>query len=205
MGEAIQGGLAIAGLHEKRRTDLPDDLIFRIRVKPSEEKYFSFSETQIRCMDTPSRLIKRDAPDHHECWVRGAMDALACLDEARWCGRQNRVVLVPRRWHQASRKTFRGERRWLSSPDTGALFPAPGSPRLRLISTHRRQICNRRVYHNPVVDVAWVALGLGDGCVSLPYIAGEDGRVRACARQFAGTSRHVPADMDGPRRAPAGR
>src|SRR5207249_1727282 len=29
-----------------RRADLPDGLIYRIRVKPSTEKYFSFSETQ---------------------------------------------------------------------------------------------------------------------------------------------------------------
>jgi len=49
------------------------------------------------------RLIKRDAPDRHECWVRGAMDALVCGDEARWRGRQKRVVPISRRWDQVSR------------------------------------------------------------------------------------------------------
>jgi len=28
------------------------------------------------------------------------MDALAQLDEAHWCGRQRRVVPIPRRWDQ---------------------------------------------------------------------------------------------------------
>jgi hypothetical protein len=32
------------------RGDLPDDLIFQNRVKPCQEKYFSFSEMQITCM-----------------------------------------------------------------------------------------------------------------------------------------------------------
>jgi len=39
-----------AGSTHFGRPDLPDVLIFRIRVKPSCEKYFAFSEAQIRCM-----------------------------------------------------------------------------------------------------------------------------------------------------------
>jgi hypothetical protein len=38
---------------------LPDGLIFRIRVKPSRKKYFSFSETQIM-------LIVRHPAPHQE-------------------------------------------------------------------------------------------------------------------------------------------
>jgi len=64
------------------------------------------------------RLIKRDAPDRHECWVRGAMDALVCGDEARWRGRQKRVVPISRRWDQPLGLKSPGGR-WLKSPDTG--------------------------------------------------------------------------------------
>jgi hypothetical protein len=37
-----------------RPTDLPDVLIFRIRVKSSHQKYFAFTEARIRCMSAPS-------------------------------------------------------------------------------------------------------------------------------------------------------
>jgi hypothetical protein len=43
------------GFRGRRPTDLPDDLIFRNRVKPSNEKYFSFPEAQISCISSPSR------------------------------------------------------------------------------------------------------------------------------------------------------
>jgi hypothetical protein len=39
----------------RTRTDLPDGLIFRNHVKPSREKYFAFSEAQIRRMVAPFR------------------------------------------------------------------------------------------------------------------------------------------------------
>ena len=53
-------------------------------------------------------LIVRHLAPHQEgrfaivtsVWVRGAMDALVCGDEARRCGRQNRVVLIPRRYRE---------------------------------------------------------------------------------------------------------
>jgi hypothetical protein len=40
--------------------------------------------------------------------VRDAMDVLAPPDERRKCGRQSRVVLIPRRWDQA-RGRFTGD------------------------------------------------------------------------------------------------
>jgi hypothetical protein len=61
--------------------------------------------------------------DRHGRRVRDAMDVR--LFSALWRRRRHprvrrrRVVLVPRRWDQVSRGTFRGKRRWLSSPDTG--------------------------------------------------------------------------------------
>ena len=46
-----------------------------------------------------------------------AVDAEALLDEQRGCGRRNRVVLMPRRWHQVGGNIR--QRRWQESPVTG--------------------------------------------------------------------------------------
>ena len=68
--------------------------------------------------------MKRDvSADRHDTWGGDAMDADGTSDERGGRGRRNRVVLIPRRWDQASRETFRGERRWLTSPDTGESAP----------------------------------------------------------------------------------
>jgi hypothetical protein len=64
-------------------TDLPDELIFRIPVKPSRQKYFAFSEAKSHVSLPPSRARSRGAlRDRHERWVRDAMDVLAQLTNA---------------------------------------------------------------------------------------------------------------------------
>jgi hypothetical protein len=98
-------------------TDLPDGLIFRIRVKRPRKKYFAFTEIEIGLYAAPSRALEGRVAIVTNV-VRDAMDVQAAQDVRGRCGRRNRVVLISRRWDQASRKTFRGERRWLTSPDT---------------------------------------------------------------------------------------
>jgi hypothetical protein len=76
--------------------------------------HFRFSEN---CASLPaSRLARGALLDRHECW-RGMRwtrsGRLTCDLES---GRPSRVVLISRRWDQASRGTYRGKRRWLTSP-----------------------------------------------------------------------------------------
>jgi hypothetical protein len=56
------------------RIDLPDDLIFRIRVKPLREKYFSSVFRKIMSLIRASRLDKRDVRVVTNV-RRGAVDA----------------------------------------------------------------------------------------------------------------------------------
>ena len=65
----------------------------------------------------PSRGALRG---RHERWVRDAMDAWLCEDDAHRCGRRSRVVLTPRRWCQAGRDASAS---WLAMVAT-----KPGSP-----------------------------------------------------------------------------
>jgi hypothetical protein len=50
--------LYLDGMGSTRSTDLPDKLIFRIHVKPSRKKYFSFPEAQISRILRPSRFAQ---------------------------------------------------------------------------------------------------------------------------------------------------
>src|SRR5437763_11320690 len=100
--------------------DLPVGQNQSLQRKPVQscvEKYFAFSETQIRCIDGVSRPEKRGVSRSSR--TRGGM---------RWtrrhrttndagCGRRSRVVLMPRRWHQARQAI--DERQWQQSPVTG--------------------------------------------------------------------------------------
>jgi len=47
------------------------------------------------------------------------VDAEVATDERNSCGRQNRVVLAPRRWRQVLEKLISQGRRWQESPVTG--------------------------------------------------------------------------------------
>jgi len=47
------------------------------------------------------------------------VDAKVLRDERHYRGRQNRVVLTPRRWRQVFVELFLRERRWQKSPVTG--------------------------------------------------------------------------------------
>jgi hypothetical protein len=105
----VQRAIAAPGKPHPPSTDLPDELIFRIRVKRRYQKYFSLSEIQIALCFVPSRALLRGAyRDRHGRWLRDAMDVQALPDEQGQCGRRNRAVPIPRRWNQASRGTFAG-------------------------------------------------------------------------------------------------
>jgi len=92
--------------------DLPVGLIFRNRVKPCQERYFSLSEAQIRRRVRLSRGSHRGAlRDRHETWRGGRWTLVASTDERGQGGRRNRVVLVPRRWDQACGRRIRRRRR----------------------------------------------------------------------------------------------
>jgi hypothetical protein len=68
--------------------DLPVAPIFRNRVKPSRQKYFSLSEAQISRKVPPNpRLTQRGASRTSRNVARGAMDALASIDERVQGGR----------------------------------------------------------------------------------------------------------------------
>jgi hypothetical protein len=66
-------------LHQTE-TDLPVGLIFRNRVKPSNQKYFAFPEAQIGRMVAPSRADQRGGSRSSRNVARDAMDATASLD-----------------------------------------------------------------------------------------------------------------------------
>jgi hypothetical protein len=51
-----------------------------------------------------SRSTRGAYRDRHERWMRDAVDATVCIDEARRSGRRNRVVLIPRCWDQVCRR-----------------------------------------------------------------------------------------------------
>src|SRR6478735_4152238 len=91
-------------LARRRHTDLPDGLIFRIRVKPFAEKYFVFTETIITRMGVTSRAAQRGVSRSSRHVARDAMDAFMRNDEAQRRGRQKRVVPISRRWDQACRR-----------------------------------------------------------------------------------------------------
>jgi hypothetical protein len=67
--------------------------------------------------------------NRHGRWVRDAVDAEGAFDERRQRGRQSRVVLMPRRWHQvggiiplateARKPGLRGERGISRKPLSG--------------------------------------------------------------------------------------
>ena len=79
-------------------TDLPVGLIFRNRVNPLREKYFSFSEPQITCMAGP--VPRLSGGRIAIVTRRGAgCDGRFGLREtsAAQRGRRSRVVVVPRR------------------------------------------------------------------------------------------------------------
>src|SRR5579863_8197231 len=52
-------------------------------VQPPFEKYFCFSEMQIRCMFRAVLSRKRGVAQRHQRWVRDAVDALATQDGRR--------------------------------------------------------------------------------------------------------------------------
>jgi hypothetical protein len=89
-------------------------------VQPPIQKYFCFSETQIRCI---SRPIPRSLGGALRIVMTlgagcGGRDWLRATNAAG-CGRRSRVVLTPRRWRQVfAGVTFR-RRRWQKSPVTG--------------------------------------------------------------------------------------
>ena len=70
-------------------------------VQPCLEKYFAFSETQISCIDDPSRPGKRGVSRSSR--TRGGMRWTRLLRKTNGAarGRRSRVVLTPRRWRQA--------------------------------------------------------------------------------------------------------
>jgi hypothetical protein len=98
---------------------LPDNLIFRNRVKPSSEKYFAFPEMKIglyRCSSRPDRgriaiVTKRGAgmrwTDRRARRARPVRTAKSRGPDLPTLGSTLRAL-----------KRARG-RRWLKSPDTG--------------------------------------------------------------------------------------
>jgi hypothetical protein len=86
-------------------------------VQPSLKKYFCFSEPQIKSI---SLAVSPHRGAYHDRRLRGVgCDGRepALLTRALAGGRQSRVVLMPRRWHQVRAKA-RG-RRWQESPVAG--------------------------------------------------------------------------------------
>jgi hypothetical protein len=80
-------------------TDLPDDLIFRIQVKPFSEKYFAFPEGQIRRKASP-------IPCHRRGASRSSRDVGAGCD-----GRDGT--------HETKRAEADGQVVWSWPPDAG--------------------------------------------------------------------------------------
>ena len=87
-------------------------------VKPLLQKYSGFPKWQI------SSLSRRPAPLEGRCATsrnaeRDAVDAGALETRALSCGRQNRMVLTPRRWRQVPEKQVSRGRRWQESRSPG--------------------------------------------------------------------------------------
>ena len=76
--------------------------------------FFRFSEKYDLLCAIPARPRGADASSR--TLRREAMDVEAVTDEHSRCGRQNRVVPIPRRWDQACKVFGPGRRRWLESP-----------------------------------------------------------------------------------------
>ena len=98
---------------------LPDGQIGRGPVQPRLQKYFRFLLTQITsliCHPAPTRGAYRD---RHGRRMRDAVDARGALTNAQASGRQRRVVLMPRRWHQVGGSHSAG--------DGGKQARSPGS------------------------------------------------------------------------------
>jgi len=66
------------------------------------------------------------------------MDAGVLPDEQHRCGRPSRVVLSPRRWGQASRKTFAGSDGGYKARYTGESTEQPLTPLRRECRMFRR-------------------------------------------------------------------
>jgi hypothetical protein len=72
------------------------------------EKIFLFFRSANRVYDLPSHP-ERGALRNVINAGRGAVDADGAFDEGAWGGRQRRVVLMPRRWHQVLREDAQGD------------------------------------------------------------------------------------------------
>jgi hypothetical protein len=78
-------------------------MIYRIRVKSQNKKYFSFTERQISLHLCPSVLLRR-ASAVVTAVGRVAVDATVAIDERSSSVRQKRVVLTPVVWRQVLKK-----------------------------------------------------------------------------------------------------
>ncbi len=112
--EANKGGLSRGTSGKSRHSRLPEFAF----VHPSREKYFAFTETQIRCRVLPSHPGKRGGRDRHERGARCGGRRCA-FDEGRRRGRRSRVVPTPRRWCQVAQDLSR----------VATVARKPGSPR----------------------------------------------------------------------------
>jgi hypothetical protein len=83
-------------------------------VQSFAQKYSAFKLSQISGFLPASRPIEGRLAIATNAG-RDAVDARASSDERHSSGRQNRVVLAPRRWCQVLRK-YSARRRWLKSP-----------------------------------------------------------------------------------------
>jgi hypothetical protein len=83
----------------RERTIFPSVFKLICPVQSSPQKYSAGAVGQIRGTD-PRVLSHRGALANVINAGEDAVDAEALLDEQRGCGRRNRVVLMPRRWHQ---------------------------------------------------------------------------------------------------------
>jgi hypothetical protein len=84
-------------------SDLPD-------VSSPRAKNISVFQKRKSLYGPPIPFPQRGAlRGRHECWARDAMDAATSADECRCGVRQNRVVLISRRWDQALRDVSQGD------------------------------------------------------------------------------------------------
>ena len=100
-------------------SDLPDGQFCEIGVQPCNEKYFACAVGQISGTESGCLASIRGTYVSSRTLRWDAVDAKVLRDERHYRGRQNRVVLTPRRWRQVFVELFLRERRWQKSPVTG--------------------------------------------------------------------------------------
>jgi hypothetical protein len=68
---------------------------------PARKNILVFFRPKSHAYVTYPAPMKGAYRDRHGRWMRDAMDVCCALTNAQACGRPRRVVLMPRRWHQA--------------------------------------------------------------------------------------------------------